>query len=133
MRFVLGHHMRVPEIRAVVFTPERNAKISAAHADGRIPNPSPKYGADHPAWRGDEVSYAQAHARVVVARGPAAEYDCAECGVRAQEWALNHDAEKTTVDFHGGITKPLSADVAAYVALCRNCHRIADRRGGYRA
>jgi hypothetical protein len=123
--------MRVEDFKVALYTPERNAKISAAHADGRIPPVEPKSGPDHPSWRGDAIGYTQAHFRVVKARGAATEYDCVGCGGFADEWAIDHN-RATARGFHGGRDKALSADVDAYVPPCRSCHRTADRRGGFR-
>lgn len=128
MKFILGHHMRMPRYKEAVFTEERNQKIRAAHADGRIPSPHPGWGAKNPSWRGDDINYAGVHSRLLSHRGPASAHRCAKCRNSADEWALNHD--------HPAVRradKPFSTDVSAYLPLCRSCHRLADRNGGYRA
>ncbi len=132
MRFVQGHHLRLAEYKVALYTPERNAKISDAHADGRIPDPKPKPGSANPQWRGDEVGYAGAHQRLYNERGSPIEYECETCGDRAKEWALNHGLA-TKKDKRGGRWVPYSPDPQAYVPLCVSCHRSADRNGGYRA
>lgn len=133
MRFIQGHHLRLPEYKDNLYTPERNAKISAAHAAGRIPYVTYPSGADHPSWRGENISYSRAHARIIAERGPAPSHQCAECGSAAHEWAFNHAHKPTRVVVHDGRPTPLSVDVNAYEPLCRSCHRLADSRGGYRA
>lgn len=128
MRFVQGHHLRVAEYKANLYTDERNAKISDAHADGRIPNPEHKRGSAHHAWRGDDIEYAGMHSRLLSHRGPASGYLCSSCGLNAREWALNHAHPSARFDQ----SKPFSTDFYAYEPLCVSCHRRADRNGGYR-
>lgn len=133
MRFIQGHHLRVAEYKANLYTEQRNAKISAAHTDGRIPHGNAPSGAASPLWRGEQIGYTRAHARVVAARGPATGCVCMNCGDAAQEWAVNHAHETVRSVIHMGRRKAMSGDVMAYEPLCRTCHRTADARGGYRA
>jgi hypothetical protein len=133
MRFVLGHHLRTAEYKAALYTEQRNAKISAAHADGRIPFPVSRPGNAHPSWRGADIGYAQAHFRVVSRRGQPVEHLCAGCFAKpADEWAINHSYPMLRYGLHSGLVKAFSPDVMAYVPFCRSCHRKADRRGGFR-
>jgi hypothetical protein len=126
-RFLHGHHLRIDQYKAMIITPERNEKIRQAHRDGRIPNPTPKPGASNPMWKGDEVGYAGAHQRLGAVSG-----DCVSCGEPAEEWAIDHSYPSLMVGYHGGREKAYSPDPDAYVALCRPCHRSADRNGGWR-
>lgn len=132
MRFIQGHHLRVDAYKAALHTPERNAQISAAHADGRIPNPPVRHGSASPRWRGDEVGYAQMHLRLAKARGAASQHACHRCGEPAAEWALDHSHDSIAREERGGRIVPFSRDLNAYVPLCRGCHRRADANGGYR-
>jgi hypothetical protein len=75
-------------------------------------------------WKGDEIGYRAAHARLYVARGkPEA---CSGCGVATGriEWALKHDAEIVKVD-RGRSYSPRPAD---YFPLCCACHGAYDER-----
>ncbi len=82
-------------------------------------------GADHPNWRGDEISYRQAHFRVIDARGPATEHECRRCGGQAQQWAYDHLDIDEKFNAAGEV---YSTDPDHYIPMCRSCHVLFDRR-----
>jgi NAD-dependent SIR2 family protein deacetylase len=67
-------------------------------------------------WKGGDVGYRAAHARVVAARGKASDYGCVDCGVKAKDWSHRHGAG------HSG-------NPADYDPRCRKCHKAYDRPG----
>lgn len=73
-------------------------------------------------WRGDQIGVAQAHARVVQARGRADSYPCQHCDGEAREWAYDHQDPDEVPSSEG----PYSLDVSRYMPLCVRCHRQFD-------
>ncbi|MFJ8750464.1 hypothetical protein ACIREO_14190 [Streptomyces sp. NPDC102441] len=73
-----------------------------------------------------EVTYASWHLDLRRFRGPASLHGCAWCGLTAEEWALDplteYPIQRDEPDGH-----PYSAFSAAYMALCRSCHRRMDK------
>jgi hypothetical protein len=68
--------------------------------------------------------YTLAHARVRSRYAQAKNWFCAFCGLRAAEWALDHDGPDIQRDEKG---RPYSLDPDAYVPLCQRCHRAYDK------
>ena len=75
------------------------------------------------------TTYRAVHRRVHRERGPAAEQACAHCAGQAHHWAYDHTDPRPLVGTTPrGIVAEYSADVTRYIALCRRCHSIFDRR-----
>lgn len=73
----------------------------------------------------DVVTYSQAHLRLKVDRGRAADYPCLTCAKPAREWAyLGGDPLELTDPKSGCV---YSLDQSRYAAMCRNCHKRRDR------
>jgi hypothetical protein len=75
------------------------------------------FGADHPNWKGDQVSYNELHAWV--RRSKARPTECEHCGSadHPTEWAnLSHEYHR---------------DISDWAALCRFCHRAHDSGENY--
>lgn len=85
----------------------------------------PRYGAEHPNWKGDQAGYLAIHVRLRTNRGHASAHPCAECGDVAAEWAYDHTDPNEQLDERGC---PYSPDPAHYRPLCLSCHRSADAR-----
>ena len=100
------------------------------HGSLELPEPLVYYGAEHPAWKGEAVTYGPAHTRVVRTRGSGSLHLCWNCGSQAQDWAYDHkDADELTCQKTG---RGYSADPTHYLPLCRPCHKRIDnaaRRG----
>lgn len=89
-----------------------------------------------PTYAGDKMDYRRAHEALTSARGRASDYDCAMCGVGADEWAYDHadpcellmpqDARQ-----HAGFAYSLNFE--HYQPMCRSCHRITDLNRGKHA
>lgn len=67
--------------------------------------------------------YKLAHARVKSRYGTARNWFCAFCGLRAMDWALDHDAPDIQRDDTG---RRYSLNPDDYVSLCSRCHRAYD-------
>jgi hypothetical protein len=80
----------------------------------------------NPKWRGDEIEYTAAHARVVAQRGKPDEYPCAHCGGQATEWAYDHSDPNELRNHTGRDDGPFSLDAQRYMPLCVPCHRRFD-------
>lgn len=70
-------------------------------------------------YKGDGITYRQAHNRVKQAKGRASWFDCEVCDNTAIDWAYDHrdPNEKYDVD-----NRPYSVDMGHYIPLCRRCH-----------
>jgi hypothetical protein len=80
-------------------------------------------------WKGDDIGYRAAHARLSALRGKASEHRCDMCGGPAHEWALRDDARAAKVAVGGQFDgKSFSTQVDDYMPACRPCHRIYDGR-----
>ena len=88
-------------------------------------------GADSLSWKGDDVSYHAAHARVRNARGSASQWPCEECDNPAAQWAYDHQDPNEKSATFGDRTIAYSTDVNRYRALCRGCHVKLDRVSGW--
>ncbi len=76
----------------------------------------------------EAIGYAAAHGRVRAERGRAGEHACIDCGARAVDWSLRHDAEQVPAATVGRDDRyPYSARPADYEARCRRCHKRYDR------
>jgi hypothetical protein len=80
-------------------------------------------------WKGDDIGYTGAHARVRYRRGPASEHTCLHCGERARDWALSHDTpcHRLRTGTVAGREVVFSPDPGAYMPLCGSCHVRYDR------
>lgn len=78
--------------------------------------------------RVETPSYAGAHKRVRYDRGYAREYDCVQCGARAQEWALRPDIsdEVRRTEIVHGVLVAYSVNAQDYQPMCKKCHRRMD-------
>jgi hypothetical protein len=74
-------------------------------------------------WRGDAATYGTAHTRIRVARGPAKQHRCVDCGRRADDWSYDGGDPDERRDPRFGA---YSLDVWRYQPRCRNCHRRHD-------
>jgi len=81
------------------------------------------FGPRNPAWRGDEVSYVGAHARVWRVRGSPRSHMCEMCENPAAEWAYDHRDPRERRSPRG---YPYSPDPGHYRPLCIPCHRRED-------
>lgn len=86
-------------------------------------------------WDTEPVSYAMAHARVVLARGMIGDHVCA-CGVQAENWSLKPDTPLDRLRFHpiGNREKPSAVSVSVwdYEPYCSACHKTLDAETGNR-
>ncbi|MGW6791783.1 hypothetical protein [Streptomyces chartreusis] len=68
--------------------------------------------------------YRLAHARVKSRHGAARNWFCAFCGLRADDWALDH----STLDIQRDESdRTYSLDPDSYVPLCTRCHKTYDQ------
>lgn len=83
----------------------------------------PPTGEGHWWWRGEQVRYQGALARLRKAKGKAADHRCRDCEAPGFRWVLvaNEQHEDVRVDESG---RPFSLNVELYVPLCARCHRI---------
>ena len=80
-------------------------------------------------WRKDgPVSYDTMHARLVRAKGTAADHQCVDCGKRADHWSYDHADQAELTEVLRGCSIPYSIDLDHYEARCRFCHRRFDLR-----
>jgi hypothetical protein len=75
----------------------------------------------------DRVSYRTAHKRIERAKGKAVGHSCVDCGRRAQDWSLRHDALVTHLGNNGGFSCRYSGDPDDYDPRCKACHLAYDR------
>lgn len=69
------------------------------------------------------VGYHAAHERIRVAKGPARNHHCVDCGQTAQHWSYNHaDPDERR---HQGLAYSLKPD--HYEPRCVRCHSAHDR------
>ena len=86
-------------------------------------------GPAHPQWRGDDITYVQAHQRVRKAKGRARDHACESCHGPALHWAYDHADPNEKHDENG---QAYSANDDHYRPLCVPCHKRSDleRLGG---
>jgi hypothetical protein len=78
-------------------------------------------------WRGDDVGYWGAHARVWRARGRATDRACADCGQPAHHWSYRYGCEgERLAVIDGRRVGPYCPHIDCYVARCRPCHQLHD-------
>ena len=98
------------------------------HGDTNCAKPE---GEAHHRWRGDEVGYYGAHARVQKVKGKASEHTCVECGSPAAQWAYTHEcgSEKWVSRHRNGnlVEIAYSTDPAMYQPMCVPCHTKMDK------
>lgn len=119
----LKGHKQSPETVA-----KRSASLKRAHAEGRMPVISTRglRGSETSQWKGDNIQYRAAHARLRSQRGKPDV--CAHCGGEAHEWALRNEAEIVMIQATGPrIGLRYSPRPDDYISLCRPCHRLYDR------
>lgn len=95
----------------------------ARHHDGD-PGPAARHRAS-----GDEVSYAAVHARIKRSLGPAAAFDCVDCGDPARDWSYIGGDPDERVGEHGGYRLTYSLNPSRYAPRCRRCHYQHDHKG----
>jgi hypothetical protein len=81
-----------------------------------------RHASDNFRWAGDDVTYYGMHRRVRVARGPARDHLCNECGGPAAHWSYDHadpGEQKSDVGAY-------SVNVDHYVPRCVPCHKRLD-------
>ena len=78
----------------------------------------------HPAWKGDEATYAAAHQYVRAKRGPARLYDCVSCFKQAQHWSFVGRESKALWGPAGNSPTefPYSRRLDDYVPMCVKCN-----------
>jgi hypothetical protein len=74
-------------------------------------------------WRDDP--YNQTHHHIVVARGPAKEHLCVDCGEQAYDWTLN-ESKAVGLILTSGTSRYAPEDIEAYEPRCRRCHTLLD-------
>jgi hypothetical protein len=95
------------------------------HGNPHLAPPRHYYsGADHPAWKGDGLSYRGIHTRLRVLRGRASQYPCVSCGEPAVDWSYSHDDPNEKLSAEGW---PYSSDASYYSPRCRSCHCLLDK------
>lgn len=77
-------------------------------------------------WMVDDGGYQRAHNRVRAARGYADSHACVDCGGKAEDWSLRHDAAMKTEGIVGGRIAAWSESVDDYAPRCRLCHARYD-------
>ena len=82
-----------------------------------------RFGARHPRWNGDQVTYYGLHARIRAARGQA-RYQTCSCGKPAAQWAYDYSDPTELIDDASGMR--YSLDIQRYVAMCASCHKVHD-------
>lgn len=82
-------------------------------------------------WRGDDITYRTAHARVQKAKGKASEHPCQLCENQAEHWAYDGQDPEEKWCYAPSWKKeiPYSTNVDHYTPLCRGCHVKVDRYG----
>lgn len=109
-------------------TRNRTGLLCAMHQmrmlrNGSLENKGYRSGPGVANWRGDQIGYKPAHARVKRLRGPASAHACEHCGAPATDWAYNHQDpnERTAADGYPYSTRP-----EFYIPLCKGCHKPFD-------
>lgn len=83
--------------------------------------------------RKSTISYIGIHAKLRRTVGKAKDFSCEHCGGQAQEWAYNHvspfELQEEMTNRHGNLmVAEYSPRVVDYIALCKRCHAIFDKR-----
>lgn len=78
-------------------------------------------GAEHPNWRGTDISYGAAHRRVWKTKGSASLHLCVDCSAPANHWSYDH-RDPNELMRPGPAPYVFSADPAHYEARCAPCH-----------
>lgn len=128
----VGHRLyRFGDVRDLAREWERNKQEFApkprpASPPPHPPRPNSASGDQHPMWKAGSAGYHAVHKRLRTSRGQAKE--CEHCGSTEEhasyDWALNWEvAPEVVVDVKG---RMFSTDLAAYIRLCRPCHRAFD-------
>ena len=73
---------------------------------------------------GDNASYNAIHFRLTRHRGPAATFDCVDCGGPAFDWSFIHETPQEFV--RDGKWGPYSIRLDDYEPRCRSCHKRYD-------
>lgn len=109
---------------------KRSASAKRAYAEGRVKPARANLGlrGDQTSqWKGDDIGYRAAHARLYVENG--SPLTCAICEGLAHEWALRQDAVVRKVESAGRFAgKEFSTRPSDYFPACRSCHRQYDGR-----
>jgi len=123
-----------PEARANIsaammgrtLSPEWRASIAAAkigNANGRGNKGKKMNEASH-CWKGDDIGYNQAFARLRKCRGKASDYPC-PCGRQAECWSYSTTCTEEKRDITDGHAYCLHfTDMGCYEPLCRSCHKL---------
>ena len=83
--------------------------------------------------RKNVISYIGIHAKLRRTVGKAKNFKCEHCNKQAQEWAYNHispfELQQEMINRHGKLMiAEYSPRVVDYIALCKRCHAIFDKR-----
>ena len=84
------------------------------------------WGISNSNYRGHNVSYSGAHARVRRLYGPASEYECDFCNEPAEDWSLIH-GKATHEEWLRGNWRSFSTNPDHYIPLCNPCHGEYDK------
>lgn len=85
-------------------------------------------GPANPRWKGADITYSGAHQRVLKVKGPAASYQCVDCGGGALHWSLRNDsAIRQSGEGQHGYLMDYSPDPDDYEPRCVPCHAAYDR------
>lgn len=101
----------------------KHASRLRRNGDPSIVHPRTRSGAGNPNWKGDALGYFGAHERIQRRRGPAKNYECVDCGGRAQHWSYNHsDPDEKFEPLDTGGFAVFSLDTSRYDPRCVKCH-----------
>jgi len=85
---------------------------------------SARRGPASPCWL-DRPDYYAAHKRITRSKGRAATHTCIDCEGPAAEWSYVHACPEEIFDLKLGA---YCLHLDHYVARCRSCHRVYDRK-----
>lgn len=97
----------------------RRGSFSSGHDPNRA---APRRESSNPAWKGRDISYANAHYRVRAKRGKATLHACLDCGIQARHWSYNGQDPSQLSEVRGGRTMYYSPDPDFYEPRCQPCH-----------
>lgn len=107
----------------------RSKQLSAIRRAARKPKVvKPKrLGSNHHRWKGDQVGYSAAHARIRRQRGAPSTHRCVDCGAQAKDWSRDITICEATMISERGL--PFCTHLEHYSPRCRDCHNRLDHSG----
>ena len=79
--------------------------------------------------KGDHLSFAGVHKRLMRLWGPASSRQCVDCEGRAAEWSYDGLDPKQLTGESNGFVLAYSLDLSHYQPRCTSCHRKFDGAG----